>query len=130
MFYIVDRSRMKYRFPVLRYGLSVPTIKASFIDERIFENSQCKSIVIPLKRIIFAYQNLKIMVKEVCIEGVKQTAIIGDWFQGSEGIVKLRNALKDELEQCSTNQEKKNNVQADSIFYVLRLIEDLNFNDE
>lgn len=68
------------------------------------------------------------MVKEIVIKGVKGTAIIDDWFQGYEGIAKLRKSLEDVLEQCITNQETKENVQAESIFYVLRMIKALDYN--
>jgi hypothetical protein len=66
------------------------------------------------------------MVVKVKIEGVEQVAIVGDWFQDAKGLERLQKALSDVLEQCVTNEESKNNVQADSLFYLLRLMEALN----
>lgn len=65
------------------------------------------------------------MIKEVSINGVKQTAIVSDWFQDERGVEDLQRALFDVLEQCVTNPETKNNVQSQSLFYLLRLLEAL-----
>ena len=69
------------------------------------------------------------MVKTILVEGIEQFAITGDWFSDNEGIMKLHGAVKDVLEQCLTNQEAKENVHAESVFYVLRLIEALENNE-
>ena len=69
------------------------------------------------------------MVVKTEIKGVEQIAIVGDWFQGNEGIERLQMALSDVLEQCITNEESKNNVKADSLFYLMRLIEALKEKD-
>ena len=69
------------------------------------------------------------MITKVKIEGIEQLAIVGDWFQGDEGIERLQMALSDVLEQCITNEESKNNVKADSLFYLMRLIEALKEKD-
>lgn len=65
------------------------------------------------------------MVVKTKIEGVEQVAIVGDWFQDEKGIERLQMALSDVLEVCITSEESKNLVQADSLFYLLRLIEAL-----
>lgn len=65
------------------------------------------------------------MIAKVKIEGVEQMAIVGDWFNDEKGLERLKTALSDVLEVCITREESKNQVQADSLFYVLRLIEAL-----
>lgn len=70
------------------------------------------------------------MVTEVIIEGIKQKAITDDWFCDCEGIMKLRNSLEDVLEQCISTQETKDNVRAESLFYMLRIIKALDLNNE
>lgn len=65
------------------------------------------------------------MVTKVEIEGIERVAIVGDWFQDEKSLERLQMALSDVLEQCITNEESKNQVQANSLFYMLRLIDDL-----
>jgi selenocysteine-specific translation elongation factor len=63
------------------------------------------------------------MIVKSKINGANQMAIVSDWFQDEKGFERLHNALSDVLEQCVTNEETKANVQADSVFCVLRLME-------
>lgn len=65
------------------------------------------------------------MVTKVKIEGIERVAIVGDWFQDEKSLERLQMALSDVLEQCIINEKSKNQVQADSLFYLLRLIEAL-----
>jgi len=65
------------------------------------------------------------MVVKTKIEGVEQVAIVGDWFQDEKSLERLQVALSDVLEVCITSEESKNLVQADSLFFLLRLIEAL-----
>ena len=57
-------------------------------------------------------------------------AIVSDWFQDEKGFEKLHCALSDVLEQCITNEETKANVHADSVFWVLRLMEAIKEEDK
>lgn len=65
------------------------------------------------------------MIVKTKIGGIEQVAIVGDWFQDEKGLERLQMALSDVLEQCITNEDSKNQVQADSLFYLLRLKEAL-----
>lgn len=65
------------------------------------------------------------MVVRTKIEGVERVAIVGDWFQDEKSLERLQVALSDVLEVCITSEESKNLVQADSLFFLLRLIEAL-----
>ena len=63
------------------------------------------------------------MIVKSKINGANQMAIVSDWFQDEKGFERLYCALSDVLEQCVTNEETKANVQADSVFCMLRLME-------
>lgn len=104
-------------------GLAI--LYALFIHSEIFQKGRLHPHVFRELFITLPELKTRDMIKEVIIDGVKQTAIVGDWFQGENGVKDLHKALSDVLEQCVTSAEAKNRVKPESVFYVLRLLEAL-----